>query len=471
MTVPGPAPGYKATFTNHLAAGKIILASVLTGMAEVPEELTPDHFSDRVHKIVFEGILAVQGQGLPMDQVARQIFERLPDAYTQIATIINSDVVRTSDLHSTGYVGTLLKDFALRKIKALLSADIPDLAAIAEVAAEEAAAGASLGRPKRLTKEALKLYSYSMVEEKDIEFEKMYPILGFWLLSGSINMIHGPAGKGKTWAVLGCGLTLATAVSFVPGWEAHSEPLKVLMVDGEMSPDQLRERKYDLIAGCSESFDHALLENLCTISNIHLSSKGLPFLDLTQAQDRKNLEDYILEEGFRVVFLDNLSCLIPGINIKLSEEISPFLMWLRSLIAKGVTVIFVHHDNKSDDFTGANEMTFPLQTRLHVRGDGSGFKVDYPKFRHGSKPVSERFAIRSFQGGLAITTGAEKVGTIIDDAVAYIVECNGRANRFDVIDHLESLGYDRESARKKISSEVKKEKGRFQEVENVLTTI
>jgi hypothetical protein len=310
-----------------------------------------------------------------------------------------------------------------------------------------------------------------MALEKTLTFKKMKPVLGSWLLSGSMNMIHGPAGKGKTWVVLGSGLSLATGVSFVPGWEVHSPPVKVLMVDGEMSPDQLRDRKFGLIDGCPGVIDPFRQENLVTISNIHLSASGFLFLDLSQPQDRKSIEDFILDENFQVVFLDNLSCLIPGINIKLSEEIAPFLMWLRSLIAQGVTVIFVHHDNKSDDFTGANEMTFPLQTRLHVRGDGSGFKVDYPKFRHGSRPVSERFSIQSFHGGLAITKAGVSSGGIIDDTVVFLNACNGKADRADVLDHLETMGHDRESAGRKIRNELSKAKGRFKGVENELTTL
>ncbi len=221
-------------------------------------------------------------------------------------------------------------------------------------------------------------YAYSMSEELSMEFPKQELILGEWLFTDSMNMVHGGTGIGKTWMMLGVALTLATGETFIPGWKLNVSPMKVLLVDGEMSPDDLRERKVELAKGVGISTS---IDNLVTLSSVHTVAKGGHMIDLSQKNQRERLTKYILDNEFKFVSLDNLSCLIPGINIKESQDYSPFNTWLIEMRAHGVMMQIVHHDNKKEDFTGANEITFQLQSRLHIKKDGAGFKIVQSKSR------------------------------------------------------------------------------------------
>lgn len=115
MTVPGPAPGYKTKFTDQTldAAEPIVLASILTGMAEIPPDLTADHFFYDGHKIVFNGILAVRDKDQPVDTftVYKEISSQLPNSLELINGIIDSSAPRTN---LSAYLSTIYAAYAER---------------------------------------------------------------------------------------------------------------------------------------------------------------------------------------------------------------------------------------------------------------------------------------------------------------------------------------------------------------------
>lgn len=278
--------------------------------------------------------------------------------------------------------------------------------------------------------------AYTMAEEADIDFPEQKIILGDWLMSDSINMIHGGTGFGKTWLVLGVALTLATGTEFIPGWKFNGEPMNVLLVDGEMSPDDLKSRKAALVKGVEIS---AKVKTLTTISNIYRTQKSQGMIDLTKEHDREELESFIEKNSFQFVCLDNLSCLIPGVNIKASEEYSPFNTWLIRMRGKGVMMMFVHHDNKKEDFTGANEMTFQLHSRLHVKKDGDGFKVHQAKNR-GQKGSDITLSVENdWSGGLVLAEKRQKK-TALQSAMLYLRN-NEFAEKEDITSYLVESGH------------------------------
>jgi len=296
----------------------------------------------------------------------------------------------------------------------------------------------SQGGVDELTLEVLERCSYTMKQERSIYFPEQERVLGDWLVNNSLNMIHGGSGIGKTWVVLATLLSLATGKMIMPNWEVHCTPMKVLLVDGEMEPADLRKRKFELLEGIGHQND---LDNFVTTSNIHMVREGFKFLDLSNTEDRNTLTAFILKHKFKFVSLDNLSCLIPGINIKASEEYSPFNAWLVKMKAYGVVMQFVHHDNKSEDFTGANEMTFQLQTRLHVKKKSDGFIIYYPKGRHMvGKDVVGYTIIKGENGGLCIATDKGEVGTCVELAVSYVQDAEDGVTEKDLVQFIEDQG-------------------------------
>lgn len=101
MTVPLPAC-YPTKFTDQApdTAETIILASLLIGRAEIPPDLTPDHFFHESHKAIFSGILAVRDNDQPVNMLSvyKEIGTTLSDALNIMSGII--EAVPVADISS-----------------------------------------------------------------------------------------------------------------------------------------------------------------------------------------------------------------------------------------------------------------------------------------------------------------------------------------------------------------------------------
>ncbi len=225
------------------------------------------------------------------------------------------------------------------------------------------------------------------------------------ICSGSLGMIHAPRGIGKTMFCLSLSLAITRGLHF-GNWKT-GEPGSVCYVDGEMPLDRMQERLGRFVVRSMNS-----KAPLVFLSNEFLFNQGQPSINLMDEQCRKNLFDFLTNEKFSVVFLDNLSALTP--SAKENDRDDVFTQWLLSLRFAGIAVIFVHHSGKNGDQRGtsAREDALDWVAKMSLppgysATDGCAADVSFTKARSFAGQEAEPFRFEILEqedGGLTWAT-------------------------------------------------------------------
>ncbi len=121
-------------------------------------------------------------------------------------------------------------------------------------------------------------------------------------------------------------------------WKAGERPLRVLYVDGEMPLELSRKRSFGLEIGEGDvTFLHheQLFEHTGASLNIGLQAH------------REEITGLLVEQGFRLLVLDNLSSLASGIAENKGEDYEPIAHWLLELRRRKISVIVIHHAGRN----------------------------------------------------------------------------------------------------------------------------
>jgi hypothetical protein len=168
-------------------------------------------------------------------------------------------------------------------------------------------------------------------------------VLGDWFKEGDLGFIYAPRGIGKTWLSLAINSAVANGQRLGP-WQAHGV-WPVCYLDGEMAMDDMLSRMDGMNAGHNFSvLNHEAL--------FHLSGKVLNIADPVTQQA---LTDHCLEKGFRVLVLDNLSCLASGMEENKADAWEAVLGWLLTLRRHKIAVIMVHHAGRNGEMRGTSK--------------------------------------------------------------------------------------------------------------------
>tara|TARA_R110001583_G_C5664731_1_gene409944 strand:+ start:4114 stop:5130 length:1017 start_codon:yes stop_codon:yes gene_type:complete len=253
----------------------------------------------------------------------------------------------------------------------------------------------------------------------DKQFPPRAPMVGSWLLERSLNMIHAPAGVGKSMVCLGLSMGLAGGRDFLQ-WPI-TQARRVLYLDAEMEPCDLKERARELgkAAGMTKEQERDLRGNLTIVSQQSPDEVSkVPDLKEETAEAKEWLSDAV--KGFKadLVVIDNLST-FADVDDENSAGGFSFVVeigqYLKSL---GCAALFVHHDRKgqssSESFRGSGKLEAPLDTRWGMRrsgggGDGLGFTIEPHKIRHRKGDDVRPLTVR-------LETKGEKVAWSMADA-------------------------------------------------------
>jgi RecA-family ATPase len=151
------------------------------------------------------------------------------------------------------------------------------------------------------------------------------------------NLIYAPSGGMKS---LYC---LALAASISQGKPFLGQPSKqtnVLYLDGEMSEDSIA-RRVELMGIADIPKDCFTYVATALIMGYEAN-----------LADEKQREEYltqIIDSNYKVVVLDNIRTLCQLINENDSSQFTDFNSWIKRLRGQGITVIVVHHSNKSKE--------------------------------------------------------------------------------------------------------------------------
>jgi hypothetical protein len=245
-----------------------------------------------------------------------------------------------------------------------------------------------------------------------------------WLKAQSLNMLYGPRGVGKTMALLGVAMSLTTGRPFLK-WPV-TRTVGVLYVDGEMPLDDLRSRARTLAGRDTPSCLTFLPSEL-------VYSRTGRDLTLTGVQNRQAIEAMLeARPALKVLVLDNVSCLFPGICEDKKQDWEPVNAWLIQLRHRGVTVIFGHHAGKGGQQRGTSGREDALDTVIaltrppgHQAKDGCHFHWQFEKSRGVKGSVVEGLDVRLDEtpGGLDWTSApletrrAERIRLMLADGM------------------------------------------------------
>ncbi len=203
-----------------------------------------------------------------------------------------------------------------------------------------------------------------------------------WLRESSLVMIYADRGTGKTMFGISLALSIVTGVS-IGKWNIEN-PVGVLYVDGEMAADEMQDRMRKISLGLPPQ-----LAPLKFLSSDLLHQKKYLSVNINNQQWRKIIYDALAgQKIIKVLILDNLSCLTPGVDENDKEAWDAINQWLISLRFLGIAVIFLHHSGKSGKQRGTSGREDALDIVINLSAppgysstDGAKFIVSFEKSR------------------------------------------------------------------------------------------
>ncbi len=208
-----------------------------------------------------------------------------------------------------------------------------------------------------------------------------------WFKEASIILITGERGIGKSFFAHLIANSVRKGKSCGP-WDCQlSAP--VLLVDGEMSTNDLQER-IELLGlntdGLSPLYIYSdALANQYGISRAHLMNEAW----------REKVKSIIITRHVKILILDNISSLASGIDENSKKDWDPVNQWLLELRFIGASTIMLHHTSKAglQRGTSAREDNLDISIMLkrpsdYVPEDGCRFIVSFTKARVSQDALS-----------------------------------------------------------------------------------
>lgn len=282
-----------------------------------------------------------------------------------------------------------------------------------------------------------------------------------WLRQGESSMIFAAPGVGKSLFALDIALSVAGGGKALGVWQtgavdskteggqgekvpeaisdsnAETAPCgwKVLYVDGEMPLDDIRDRANMLMQGKIQQEDGFDREQAG--HNLHFMARHqqddilADFVDLADADSRRNLLARIQRERIDLVILDNLSTLAAFEDENAASSFNGPVDFLQRLKSIGTACILVHHTNKGgEEFRGSSRIATTFETLALLKAAAVPPFIDDGQEDDGESDSSaSAFTLewRKYRG---------RRDTSIQDKAIFIlsVDTQGNAARWHVMD-------------------------------------
>lgn len=215
-------------------------------------------------------------------------------------------------------------------------------------------------------------------QQSEVQVERVYYLYPL-IKKGSITLVAAQAGVGKTLFCMALTDALAKGENFGIWENQAGGPLKCLYFDGEMSTDDLNERIIEQLDVNEKFMWYSKAAN-------EMSDNHFPG-NLADPEHRLAISAAIAKYEIDFVVLDNLASLAPRLNENIKASYDPINQWLLSLRYSGVTVILVHHMNKSGGQRGTSGRLDNVDNSLYLnsrKGELSAdvtFELNFAKFR------------------------------------------------------------------------------------------
>ena len=224
-----------------------------------------------------------------------------------------------------------------------------------------------------------KLKAYNIKEFLELQIPVAEYILHPILCERRHIMIYAPRGAGKTWFCLSLAYSAATGITLIERYPAQ-KPCKVLYIDGEMSAYDLQQRIASITGG---DIPQGFEDNFKILTH-DLCAGPMPNIADTFGQDE--YEPFI--KNVDVIFVDNVSSLMPHANENDSEGWAKAKEWSLEMRRRGKSVVFVHHAGKNGQQRGTSAREDSLDVVLALKhppgyrtDQGARFNVYFEKAR------------------------------------------------------------------------------------------
>lgn len=201
--------------------------------------------------------------------------------------------------------------------------------------------------PNVLDPELLRKYRAAIKTSAELESIQIPPranLLGYWLREGDLGFIYGERGVGKTWLVCAIASCVSAGIN-LDSWEAHGS-FPVLYIDGEMPLDLTRDRLRGL---CQANKTLSVLHHEVLFNEAELA------INVAARNAQRVITELCTTGNFKLLVLDNLSCLASGMKENDADEWEKLLTWLLELRRRRIAVIIVHHSGRSGLMRGTTK--------------------------------------------------------------------------------------------------------------------
>ncbi len=225
------------------------------------------------------------------------------------------------------------------------------------------------------------------------QFPPRKPLVAPWLRQGESAMLWAAPGTGKTLLTLTLAVMVAGGGS-VLGWHSPT-PRRVLLIDGEMSAEDLQERAAWLL-GTVEGIDRE-----AAAANLHIMSRQwqpaeVTFPDLGDREGREGrasgqdeVAAAVRRTGAELVLLDNFSTLVEVADENDAASMNATLAFLLRLKQMRVACVLVHHSGKDGgSYRGSSKLATTFEVILGLKpleavasATGAAFRVEWTKYR------------------------------------------------------------------------------------------
>jgi hypothetical protein len=208
-----------------------------------------------------------------------------------------------------------------------------------------------------------------------------------WLKEGSINLISGWRGTGKTFLALSILDAVSSGENLGP-WECL-KPACCLFLDGEMPVQDIIERSQNL------KLNRERPNPLYIYCDALMNQHGLPRAHLSNEIWRQKIKQILLTKKIKVWVIDNLASLAGGLDENAKKEWDPINQFLLELRFSGISTIMLHHTNKDGGQRGTSAREDNIDTSIILKSpydyspeDGARFILHFSKARVRTKDLS-----------------------------------------------------------------------------------
>lgn len=172
-----------------------------------------------------------------------------------------------------------------------------------------------------------------------------------FLAPGTLSMLHGEGGLGKSWIALKLAEQMLKAGGTLFGQPVHQGG--VLILDGENAETQIHSR--------------IQYTGIKAESNLAYYMVGDPILGLEE-QTEQYLDHLIEKHKPRLIIIDSQRALWAGDEREQSEAGKMLRRWARSIEQHPCAYLLIHHDNRGGDYSGSSDINASITgCRLHLK--------------------------------------------------------------------------------------------------------